>query len=556
LVYTETPPSPCAACSGACACGGGACPCGCACSACACGACGACIPPADIFDCSSMEDCFSQVDCQTDPDHCELDSTGQGKGVFKQPILASLAALVNSPSYICSNNQCTAYASGEYGFEEKVNATKYYGQCSDGTVTVTDPDCKCIEPCYDTFNLCPDDSCYDGFSGFCSPRCTKGVGEICTPETTITSPTINMEADVPELENVVKYPVVNRPPDVTATFAETEAQPEQEVGVTCHAVDPDCAGDPEHMDKITRIKWSCKDAAGNSDGCYFAKGDIWHTGGMTEDLATTSGITNDYETTVKFKGSNVGRYQVTCEARDSDPRYPLTNNGIAEIELKNENESNQDIKYCAIQHETGEQNKTVCVSTDPGTSTVNYKAYLFGFDDPNEYETYRWKCDADDASSEDTIAGTKQCAYNYNANADNTYHPSLVMVNKDTDEEIQCNSTISTKITCISKCGVQAWEKDTTADRLSSFSAPRNAEITGNLNRQCLFGGTTTWNVIGGTKLSSTNVSIDAKLDNPGANQCKIQAYVDKIDTNTNTNVRTTCDEAVIDITDKMKWGQ
>lgn len=501
-----------------------------ACACCACCACGcACAPPADIIDCSSLDDCLSHPEANL----YSLDSSGQGKGVIKQPVLADLTAESVSPYYNCSGNQCVAYAGRNYTFSEKVNATKYYGRCQDGVATI---DCPVL---FDPL------VCYMDAEG--------------NPKKDLYSPVIDVEGNISEIKNVVKYQVTNRPPSVTTTFSETEALPEQEVNITCHAVDPDCAGDPEHMDKISRIEWSCVDAQGDNTGCYFKKGDVWHTGTLTEDLTGVSEVTNDYETTVSFKGSDAQKYAVTCEAQDSDPVSPVSAEGMAEIDL-NAPES-EGIQYCKIMHENDLNDRIVCVGSDSGPVSVDYKAFLFGID-PGVYETYSWKCSESDVPDE-SDQSTKQCTYNYDGGGgsfENEYIPSLSMVDKnvDPDEVVACNSTISTKVTNIAKSSVKVKQSGTSDDYVDKISIVRGSEVSGIILNQCLISGTTIWDVSGASILNSNNLTIDVKLDDPSSVQAKINAkvWVDKNqDGNIDPDEITESSGAVINIKDKMQWG-
>lgn len=563
-----------AACGSGGACGSGAACGGCACACCAC-ACGACGPPADFINCVSIDSCLNSGTLRP------LDTEGNGKGVVSNPVFPDLVKNTQNGYFNCSGHQCTAYASGNYSFTEGVNATNYYGQCRDGTITTTVEipkfNCKCdpggCEPGYG----CWDPFCKDTYSGnTCDPKvpnpytcscqpggcdeygncwdkfCRDNNNNVCDPDAKTTiqttpSPVINLGTYIPAQTNLVSYAVVNRPPQVSDSFSQPIATPSQEVSVTCRVTDPDCAGDPVHADKASRIKWSCADQQGNNTGCHFSKGGgVWRTGALTEDLQNMA-VSNPFESTVKFKASNSSAYSVTCEAWDNDALKPMSSKGRAQIDIK-EQTDNPNIEYCSILHETGERNRTVCVSSDPGSSAVGYKAYLSGID-PQQYETYRWKCSPSD-SAEETGVDTKQCVYGYQSNADNTYVPSLTMVDKETGKEIPCNSTISTKVTCIAKCSVLAKESGTSNDYASSTVAPINAGVEGKVKKQCLNEGKTTWNVVGGSLSSSNDFSMKAKIDNPNVAQMKIQAQISK------GGVITGCDEAVVEIKDKMKWGR
>jgi hypothetical protein len=358
----------------------------------------------------------------------------------------------------------------------------------------------------------------------------------------VTSPTVNVEADVAEQKNTVSYNVINRPPQVTASSSPAVANPDQEVSVTCQATDPDCANDPAHTDRVSRIKWSCADKQGKNTDCYFGKDDVWHTSAMTENLQSTSVVANPYDSTVKFKASSTGAYSVGCEATDNDPLNPLTAKGVTEVIVADNSNTNSDtggIKYCSVLADTGERDRIVCVKAQSDSSTVNYKAYTFGMDP----QTYRWRCFLSD-NVQESSQDSKQCTYPIGY-----FMPYLSIIDKS-GEEINCNSTISTKVTCIPKCSVVARETGSADDYSSEAPVSRGKDADAIIKQECLEEGDATWNVVGGTVVSQNSRGLEAKFNDPNVAQGKIGARINK------NGVVTICDDAVVNIKDKMKWAQ
>lgn len=266
-----------AACGGtACACGACGCACGgacggaCACGACACGACacGACGPPMDIAECNSQDDCLSKGNLYS------LDSAGQGKGVLKKPVLAGLSTIMTGASFTCSGNNCLAYDAGNYSFSEKINQTKYYGQCVD-----------------------------------------TGIN-------------IKLESNVPAVSNIVNFDVINRPPEVTSLMPEKVAiAPEEETTITCNVSDLDCQGKENH-NELSRITWNCRDKNNKSTGCYFGQNGNWKTGSLTENLALLNGPNDSFSRLLIQADDTNGSTAFTDTSIGS---HPISANGNAHI---------------------------------------------------------------------------------------------------------------------------------------------------------------------------------------------------------------------------------
>lgn len=254
--------------------------------------------------------------------------------------------------------------------------------------------------------------------------------------------------------------------------------------------------------------------------------------------------TNPYSSTVSFKAHNYGDYTISCKATDTDRVTPLSGAGVVGMSV---NDQAQTVKYCSILNlkDDGQidfRDRTVCVENEGIPAMVKNKAYLYNIDP----EKYYWKCSNTDSGDPiESTEDTQTCTYSVN---EQSYRPYLSVKDRNTEQPIDCNRTVSTRVTCIPRCtvGVRPWGSG--GDPAASTSIAKNEEVEAIVTEQCLDGGETSWNVVNGTVVSSTTKKLRVNIGN--VLQSKIQATVTK------EGVITTCDEATVEVTEKVKWSR
>lgn len=459
FIYTEPPParveetsaSPCS--SGPC---GGACG-GSACSACACSACG--TPPAELLECGSLDDCLNKGA------EFSLDSVnGTGKGIFAEPISLNFKEISGSPYITCSNNSCIPYSSGNYIFQEKANATKFYGQCKD----------------------------------------------------TASGTIVKTQGDVSEVTNQSSISVVNLPPVATVSFESSPTSINEEIIAHCDIVDPD-----ECSDKIREVKWTCLDSEGNKSNCFVStpENGIWYPGTIVQSI-DPSKQANPYRSTVKVKLAKYGSYALICEAWDNDPVNSLSGRGLKEINLVNKDvvaaksdsvnpidSKGQQDKTCAPIPKSGLGNP-ICLNS----SEVTYEAVSSGID----ADLYKWKCGID--SKEDwTETENKdfKCLYG-KAGA---YKPSLQLYDEDLKKWIPCNSWINTDVLDKARCSVEVKIVGSESDFSENLSVKAGDEIEAKIIKECS-DGSIKWETEGNqTKLDEKRIKV--KFNTSGTKDIK-----------------------------------
>jgi len=484
--WTYRAVSPCGVACGACsACGGG---CGgsgggaCACGACACGAC-ACEPPADILSCVNQTDCLNRGTLG------QLDSGpagSQGKGVFKTPTMAALAPVTGGANLSCTGNSCRAYASGAYTFNEQVNATQYYGQCVNTDYEID----------------------------------IKLAGNVAA------SPA-----------NPVTFNVVNRAPSVAVSFpglSQSVVEPGKEVQASAVATDPDCQSDAAHTDKITQVKWSCKDAAGNTDKCFFKKaGDAdWHST-LTDNPSPTR---NPYTSNVLFKADTGGKYTVTATAQDSDSAKGTgSGNKVISVDIKPES--------CSALTDKGTTTKYLCEV--PGTATFNVSTAPPGANNAFVAK-HQWKCDYPKGNWVDGDS-THNCVYD--KTGDFYIRAKQVLID---GTEVECAPDAQVHVVNQNYCIVEGKVAGSDKNPSPTINANLGDQIQANIQGACTDDTQFTFNASNGQQQTGSESAFQTTFTTPsssaGYKTIKGTMY------DTKKDKTTTCEDARILLKEKVKF--
>lgn len=344
---------------------------------------------------------------------------------------------------------------------------------------------------------------------------------------TVKTPATNIGA----VTSTATIPIVNRPPDVTVTAAKTSLMPDEETLVTCVATDQDCFDDAAHKDKITKIRWTCTDINGDSNNCFMWKGQtgIFTQGGFTQDLVLSE-RDNPYTATALFKASVKSNYIIRCEAWDDEDEGNNSDGaGLTGIGVIPSNSN-----FCAIISDDNGGDSTVCGDDQE----VKYAAYFSSIESINPVK-YKWKCSQDDTTIEETTTPNIACSYDKAG----TYTPSLSIIGSN-GVETQCVNQTSTKIAYDSKCDVSVRKAGSSNNYSDNVEIDSSDSLEAVVNKECLTGGTITWEVTNGTVTKQDNKSAEIK-PNSISGTLKIKAQVTTTDGKT-----TTCSEASASIDD------
>ena len=444
-------------------------------------------PPTNILSCADQASCLTAATKQTTGDTATAENGGVfwGKGAQKVPsnFVATTQSSVNAgddSGIKCVDGKCTAYISGSHSFNSTIPASSYFGQCGNDLITVDLP-----------------------------------------------------EATIPSVKSTSGINIINRPPVVTVGFSKTTLAKNEEIEVTCDAVDADTCSD-----KVTKIKWKCFDSTGNATACYFGKNGIWKAGDLLEEIPESS-ATNPYRSTAKFKVDADGNYAVSCEAWDND-KVALNSNGqsgsSSSIGLAGLNVGGviaAEMNFCAIIPDSEESDKTACGET----GKAKFKAYYFGI----EPQTYRWQCSKESAVDSNT-SDKKECAYA----TQGSFLPSLKIVGKDGVEHT-CTSVSNIKITNSPKCKVLSRVVGSTEDYSSNLQIQEGTEVESIVKVECLKLNSPKWNVTNGTTTSTENDKLKAKFNTAGNGSIGASLTKDK--------TTTTCEGSSITVKAKVMQG-
>ena len=496
------------------------------------------VPPTNILACSGQDNCLSQAT------EYSLTAETFGRGVQQTPadfVASAQNSLTSSNNTLfpCANGICRTNTSGTYSLSATATQSIYYGQC-------------------------------------------RGYG------TTVNTPGQVIPAVTSALNNVQ---INNRPPVATVNIASDPITVNQEVNVTCDIVDPD-----DCTDRIARIRWTCVDSNGQSGNCFLWRADTgaWTQGTTSQDLVPSE-RTNPFRATTIFRAGVAGNYAITCEAWDDDVNNPLSGTGMDGVVVTGGNNCGQDSVcnpncnppdpdcahcgqdgvcvqgcnppdpdcnncgqngvcnpncnppdpdcqgvigahsgYCAVISDEGETNNTVC----GGSGESKYRAYFSGM----EPAAYKWQCSANDAVKE-TTDPSLTCSYS----STGSYTPALSIVDSR-GTETKCSALTSTSVRNSSGCQVELRKSGSENDYKSNVSITLPEQVEARINRQCLSGGTTKWEVGNATLVSQDNNSAEINYNVSGNAQVKAQV--------TTPDGRTTqCDAAEVNTKEKMQWG-
>ena len=480
-------------------------------------------PPTNLLNCAD------QYSCLAGATEYQLTNETYGKGVQTIPanFVDTVQKTLNTGSDTnvkCSNGICIPYASGTYKFSVNVPESTYYGECR-GTPVGETVNGK-------TFN---------------------------TPEVKIKT----AEVKLPALTSALNLNVINRPPVVNVSFAKDPISVDDQVKVTCDAVDPDSC-----TDKIVKIKWNCFNDQGKQTNCFFLDdNDIWRASTFSQEISG-SNASNPYRATTTFKANQTGGYAVSCEATDDDANNPLSGLGIAGVKVIgncgedgycNLNCSPADpdcshcgpdgvcvqgcnpedpdcgvvpshMKFCAILSDQGSDN-TVCGKS----AKVNYNAYQYGIK-PDQYE---WKCSDGDTAQ---IGGaTKECSYSDSG----TYVPALRIHDQESNEWVTCNSQGKTNITNEGSCTVGLRKAGSKGEFVNNLQVNIDDEIEAKITKKCLSNGAVAWNIQNGAQTGDDNDSETIKLKFNTAGTNVIKASTQNIN----------CGQAQAIVKEKIQFG-
>ena len=379
------------------------------------------VPPTDILACTNQADCLSKA-----TEH-KLTPETWGRGVqqvssgFIENTQKSLTSS-NSQYFPCTNGVCSPLVSGSYTLRAVTAESAFYGQC-------------------------------------------RGYGA------TVNTPGVT----IPSVQSSMGVEVANRPPVPTVSVSKNPIVSNEEVNLTCDIVDPD-----ECSDKIAKVKWSCKDSAGNSNNCSLWKSGTgeWSIGSASQDIIPSE-QSNPYRATAKFKAFKEDTYAITCEAWDNDANNPLSGTAVTAVAVggskpicvdgdsrcdegcspcdldcptccgqdgrcnpKCSNPCDLDCPGCVIAAGTCTVIRTSPFDNDKVKTgdTVKYQASVFGGSAPI---AYNWSCDANSGNSirKTSSARTDQhsCVYDN----EGTYQPKTTYEYKDDKGNNQTGTCIN-----------------------------------------------------------------------------------------------------------------
>lgn len=456
-------------------------------------------PPTNFLACADQTDCLSKAT------EASLTNDTFGKGVQKVPadfVAQTEKSLISSNAYMqCTNGICTSYTSGSFPLSATAPANSYFGQCRGFGLTINTP-----------------------------------------------------EVAVPSVTSGTTVAIVNRPPVPTVSFAKNPIAPNEEVDVTCDIVDPD-----ECSDKITKVKWICTDSNGLSTNCSLWKAGTgeWTTGTTTQDIVSSE-QTNPFRANAKFRATIAGNYAVTCEATDNDANNPLTGTGIAGITVV-ENclqdgicnascPSDPDCGvipaktgYCALLSQDEGSDKTLCDESEKS----NYVAYTSGF----EPLSYQWKCDSSDKDFTPTSKAEFSCSYQYDTNGNNTHLPVLQITYKGGSQPFECVTQTQTTVAKEGKCKVEVAKKGS-SEYKSEIDITSGEQVNARIDKECVKSGSTTWEFVNGSTDKKDNDTATEINFNVSATAGQVKAQI-----TTQDGTTTTCDEAEVNIKEKVKFG-
>lgn len=404
-------------------------------------------PPTPFTACNDQATCINQTA------ESQLTSETWGKGVQQVPgnfIDTTQKSLTSSNSLVkCNGGICVFYGSGSLPITAQIPGSSYYGQC-------------------------------------------RGYGITLNPNA----------VGIPALTANSMIDIQNRAPVTTVGLSKTALKPNEEVEVTCKAIDPD-----DCVDKISKVKWQCFDSKNNATICYFDDGS-----GYKEEVVQNiveGSQTNPYETKIKFKASQNGSYAVVCEAWDNDPLNPLSGIGINGVSVSSDGGIiPTDTRFCAI---TMDSENTAGRTACGKSGKFKFRAYPVGIE-PDEY---RWKC-ASGSSAESSVSSTKECNYSETGK----YVPSLTIIDKS-GKSYECVSRVDVTVTDESKCKLTARKAGTADEFNSSLKVNLGDEVEAKVDLQCLEGGKLDWFLVNGALTSSSGNTGKVKFNKAGAGEIK-----------------------------------
>ncbi len=497
-------------------------------------------PPTDIIECSGKEDCLYKARGYT------LTPEYSGKGVQQVPanfVSGVEKSLVSdNTATTCADGSCSITKEGKYNLSMKAPETMYYGQC-------------------------------------------KGYGMTLEPDGT----------KIPAVSSALALDVVNRAPITTVTLSKKEFKPEEEIDVYCDAFDPD-----DCVDKISKVKMYCIDAAGNTDKCLIYDP---NTGILNNSLTKEIPVaeqTNPYRLSAKFKVKQNGNYAVVCNATDNNgttSTYP-DGSGNGSGSGVGGGGTGGDTPRCTPNDNRCDANCTPedvdcakcgadgvcitgCATPDPdcpaggvidasmrfcalvankGTdapicesgSEIKYSVEALYNINPTKY---KWKCGEE--SSEDWKE-TTEGKYSCNYSKPGTFSASLRVVDKG-GKEIDCKLQDKVKLTTEKSCRIEVRKSGSTEDFSDSVVVRTGESVEARIKQECLGKSPVTWAVSGGTLGETKNGLTEIKFNSAGeksigAKMTKTVQYTEDGKQKSKQEV-TDCTGAIIDVKDSSSWS-
>jgi len=197
-----------------------------------------------------------------------------------------------------------------------------------------------------------------------------------------------------------------------------------------------------------------------------------------------------------------------------------------------------------ISKNSNENGNLVCGAS----GSAVFKAECSGNVDP---ESYRWKCSS---SGEYGDPQPDEITHECNYFSTGIFYPSAIVKDRTTGNEIPTNPVASIQITDKKSCQVEIKRLNSNDNTYSTqMDSYTQEEVEARVANQCLSNGTIDWNVINGTVTEENQEQgiFRAIVRKAGAGTV-IKATINNPEDNTSVE----CGDAVIEIRDKLKWGQ